>query len=301
MYVWKDGSVIFSLKQGLADSITFADPLLKQKFSVAADKQVRFSPGNLQYNDYSGEWRFAEHQYDVVGADNANIADFWDGWIDLFGWATCGWDPYFLPTSTSTDYTDYLVGGAWDNNIPPMGDWGYVNPISNGGNADYLWRTPSSQEWDYLLAGRPNASALFGLATVNGQKGLVILPDAWQLPAGAKFTPSTQSRLVYSNGLYEDADLVADNYADNVYSLTEWTRMESAGAIFLPAAGRRWGVSVYNLDQNPWGVYWSTTTGAQEREGNVRALSFYVSGVTPLAETCRAWGCSVRVVQDVEQ
>ena len=57
-------------------------------FSVGEGKQVYFSKGNLQYRATTGTWRFAEHQYDIVGKDNNKISETYDGWIDLFGWAT---------------------------------------------------------------------------------------------------------------------------------------------------------------------------------------------------------------------
>lgn len=300
-YVWKDGVVVFSYNAELADSITFSNPFEKYYFSVSDNKKVRFSPGNLQMNDATFTWRFSENQYDVIGYGNSNIDYMYDGWIDLFGWATCGWSSGFEPSSTSVDYRDYLVGGSWDNSMVgeyALADWGVANKIENWENTK--WRTLTSQEWNYIFAVRDNADKLFALATVAGQKGLVVLPDTWCLPEGLTFMPSAEHRLVYANGLYEDDEYLEDNYEDNVYSDSEWKKMEFAGAVFLPAAGRRWGISIKNFGDKPWGVYWSTTTGAQEREGNVRALSFYMSGVTPLAETSRVWGCSVRLVQDVE-
>ena len=62
--------------------------LLAGKFSVSATKQVQFSQGNLQYNSSEAtyKWRFAEHQYDYVGAWNTST------WVDLFGWGTWSGD-----------------------------------------------------------------------------------------------------------------------------------------------------------------------------------------------------------------
>ena len=40
-------------------------------FSVAEGRQVQFSQGNLQYQPSTATWRFAEHQYDMIGATNA--------------------------------------------------------------------------------------------------------------------------------------------------------------------------------------------------------------------------------------
>ncbi|MBQ3677498.1 MAG: hypothetical protein II926_09075, partial [Bacteroidales bacterium] len=60
-------------------------------FTVAKGKQVYFSQANLQYNASSNVWRFAEHQYDIIGEDNSNISKSYNGWIDLFGWGTSGY------------------------------------------------------------------------------------------------------------------------------------------------------------------------------------------------------------------
>ena len=74
------------------------------RFSVSPTQQVRFSRGNLQYNaalnshatadgnTLQGTWRFAEHQYDIIGTANVNSSSNYNGWIDLFGWGTSGWN-----------------------------------------------------------------------------------------------------------------------------------------------------------------------------------------------------------------
>lgn len=315
MYVWQDGKIILTIDKGLADSITFEKPhgvLSNFQFSVAADHKVRFSKGNLQYCDMYFEWRFAENQYDVIGTKNSLIGEMNEDWIDLFGWGTFGYcfeiedqpDECHYTYETSTDYRDYLIKGDWRNGLVGdcrLADWGIANKnyIINGDKED--WRTLTSAEWGYLFTQRPDAAKKFALATVNGQKGLIVLADNWRgVPKGLTFTPAYGSKLVYSDGFYQDDEMVDDHFATNIYTKEQWTLMENAGALFLPAAGRRWGTDVKNLGHADMGYYWSTTAGAQEREGNVCALFFYQSGVTPTGETSRAWGCSVRLVQDIE-
>ena len=61
-------------------------------FSVSATEQIQFSRGNLQYKASTGTWRFAESQLDFVGNANSAISSNNSGWIDLFGWATSGWN-----------------------------------------------------------------------------------------------------------------------------------------------------------------------------------------------------------------
>ena len=55
------------------------DGALYGEFSVAPDRKVRFSQGNLQYKPSTATWRFALHQYDFVGEDNCNISADYDG------------------------------------------------------------------------------------------------------------------------------------------------------------------------------------------------------------------------------
>ena len=73
------------------------------------------------------------------------------------------------------------------------------------------WRTLSKDEWAYLLA---NHNLTFG--TVHGVHGLLIAPD------GKDF----------------DAKSMA-NYDDVTVSDDDWTDMEAAGIVFLPACGQR--------------------------------------------------------------
>ena len=87
-------------------------------FSVSADKQVRFSKGNLRctINGTDTAWVFAAHQYDMLGTANVN-GSVLANTIDLFGWsgstATARWG-----ISTSMDNNDYGGDFAdWGQNI----------------------------------------------------------------------------------------------------------------------------------------------------------------------------------------
>ena len=70
------------------------DAPLAGVFSVAADKQVKFSKGNLQYTQSTNTWAFAENQYEMLGTANVENSTLADK-IDLFGWsgstATAQW------------------------------------------------------------------------------------------------------------------------------------------------------------------------------------------------------------------
>ena len=194
-------------------------------FSINEDgDQIWFSQGNLQYRASDGTWRFAEHQYDIVGDGNNNISATYDGWIDVFGWGTGN-----NPTNTSINDADYSV----------FVDWG-TNSISNGGNEPGQWRTLSSAEWIFIINGRPNASSKRGACSINGVNGLVLLPDNWVLPTGCSFNPG------YGHG-----------WTYNTYTIAQWELMEAAGAFFFPAAGQFTYSSFGNIGTHV--RYWTST------------------------------------------
>lgn len=265
-------------------------------FSVSATQQVYFSQGNLQYQASSNTWRFAKHQYDYVGY-NGNYNDYdhaegynsstYSGWIDLFGWGTGN-----NPTLT----TDRIYEG-WDTNgnrfycYGTFVDWG-SNAISNGGNTANQWRSLTSDEWDYLLNFRTNASAKRGTGNINQVGGLIILPDSWALPSGCSFTAGFST---YDENSFPDWTL-------NSYTLAQWAQMEAAGAVFLPAAGYRYVTSLDFVDVE--GHYWSSTGVGEHEEDSyddhatARSMMFS-SDLFTTDWRNRYLGFSVRPVQDI--
>ena len=236
-------------------------------FSVSATKQVTFSSGNLQYHPANDKWRFAESQLDYIGNANGNISSTYNGWIDLFGWSTSSTN---FGVSTSTDYDDY--SGSFV-------DWG-TNKIGN--DAPNTWRTLTYDEWNYLLNNRNNASSLCGVAQVNGVNGLIFLPDNWTCPAGVTFKSGFHS----SYGV--------DYYAAyQTFTAEQWAKFEAAGAIFLPAAGLRYGSGVGDVRSN--GYYWSATEYGSYYAG---FLCFY-SDAAYMRNYDRNNGRSVRLVKDL--
>lgn len=171
----------------------------KGAFSVAGNKYVYFSSGNLQYNEIGDIWRFAPNQYDYIGSWNESNHPSYNGWIDLFAWGT-GENP------TTSYSSDHFI------------DWG-VNKIGN--DDEGIWRTLTEREWGYILYRRKNASLLQGLARIVDVNGLILLPDDWESPSGITFNSG-----------------VGGGFSQNVYNASKWQMMEEAGAIFLPAAGR---------------------------------------------------------------
>ena len=251
----------------IPDSPIIPDGALPGLFSVSATRQVRFSQGNLQYQASTNTWRFAEHQYDYVGSDNRSISSTYSGWIDLFGWGT-GSNPT-LSSSYPEDYGTFV-------------DWG-SNAIINGGNTTNLWRTLTSAEWEYLLNTRPGASSKLGSGNINGVGGLIILPDSWTLPSECSFASGFAIINPYH---YPD-------WKHNSYTLAQWAQMEAAGAVFLPAAGRRKGTDFDN--EGFHGYYWSSTPYSKND-----AYHMYFSSYNLIASiNCsRSYGYPIRPVLD---
>lgn len=259
------------------------------EFSVSASKKVVFARGNLQYQASTGLWRFAATQYESIGEGNTHISSSYNGWIDLFGFATSGWNngntyyqPYDISSSgsISSAYGYGPTDGNGNYNINLVGkyanaDWGVFNSISNGGNQAGLWRCLTNEELEYLISRRPKATFLRYLASVSGKKGLVILPDAWVAPSGLE--TSTTS-----------------------YTADQWNEMEKAGAVFLPAAGMRIEnqLLTYNLMAN----YWTSTVIDEQVSDAAYTLSFNHNNgsIYDMGTQNRSHGCSVRLVHDLQ-
>lgn len=257
------------------DEVEFKTPTAY--FSVSATNVVYLAPGNLQYRGGSyNTWRFATEQWHYVGrgmpgndsisgnvyeggtkCDNLKIASTYTGWIDLFGWGTSGYNnskPWMV-TPTDVQYapgTSNLTGTHYD--------WGVHNAIYNpkSGTTDPAgtWRTLSRAEFDYLTKTRSSstvcgtANARYAKSIVNGVKGLILLPDYYEQPAGINMTDINDGSVNYPNN----------------YTLAQWNQMQAEGAMFLPMSDmrniRNYGQANQAILIGTWcryGVYWTST------------------------------------------
>ena len=90
------------------------------RFAVSENSYVAFAKGNLQYQASTNTWRFADKQYDVIGEENANVSENYDGWIDLFGWGTSGYNnrmPYMVLDSELAYILRYYFNSICISNI----------------------------------------------------------------------------------------------------------------------------------------------------------------------------------------
>ncbi len=186
-------------------------------FSVGEGKYVFFSKGNLQYRPMDGSWRIAPQQhhscFDVgeqtVVGDNYSEWMGDDKWTDVFRWGAVmeGGSPGM--TIKDKDYTAFVDADGKMKGVCAYGA---------------EWTILDNDEWNYLLDERPDALQKRGSAFVGGILGWVILPDDWSMPEGvAPFVG--QYNVKYLKDL------------PNNYTLEEWAKMESSGAVFLPPTG----------------------------------------------------------------
>lgn len=208
-------------------------------FSVSADKKVRFSKSNLQYDSRNRKYIFADNQYDYIGGTQNNKTD-------LFGWGTGN-----NPTETSTSNATYSKFTDWGDKV----------------GSD--WRTLSQIEWNYLLKIRPDAEAknFFGFVatlsndqkdTVSYKFGLILLPDTWTEPvtndsiadniytttewkqmgdAGAVFLPATSKtsfndmEQTMTGTYWTSSTYNATDYASRISFYHRWDYLEKNNTI----------------------------------------------------------------------
>lgn len=240
---------------------TKVDGAISGQFTVNnSGKKVYFSQGNLQAvctsadNDENTQetwtWQFAANQWDYIGGGtetqtgnnfiNGNGSVSTAGTVDLFGWSS----KTYYGIHNSTNDNTYVDG------IKPFNDWG--NTMGSG------WYTldggENSGEWHYLFMSR-SASTVNGTDNARFVKaylfgtthGIILFPDTYIHPAG----------VAAPTGINNTND---NSWNNNRYSAQDWAKMEAAGCVFLPAAGKRTGTTLESV--NVIGHYWSSSRKA---------------------------------------
>lgn len=110
------------------------------------------------------------------------------------------------------------------------------------------WQLLSIDEWAFLFSRvNNNDQLLVAGASVDGQYGLILLPDGWIAPAGIS---------LFHGGS-------ADAYMYNNFSASDWSALAATGAVFLPCQGYSENGSELStaVDAAIHGSYWSKTEG----------------------------------------
>ena len=281
-----------------------------------------FSRGNLQYQQSTDTWRCAPNQYEWKGMSNLQMGNSeYEGWVDLFCWSLGAENNYGATSNyqTATYFNKTFV------------DWGTLFASD-----EKEWSTLSRDEFYYLLNSRPDANNKWGVAMIGDTLGMVLLPDVWvtEAPAGIPFVAGNNS--LPTTELWRDEDCIQDlapeeieakgyqyrlkkeNLPANKFTLEQWEELETAGAVFLPFAGRRTGGVGNYLDyyevthpdmqyqhyyENYQGTYWTSTmyNAAKGQPYYLYTFSYSKSGDTEYYNWGKGvfWGENGRFGQSV--
>lgn len=273
-----------------------AEPL-QGVFSVGSGKQVCFSKGNLNYYGHNGgEWSFAGHQYDVLGEGNlVTILDEprVNDKVDLFLWSNA--NNQYGTTGYSSTNAAFIEGAfvEWGENA------NLVKVLGSG------WQTLSQKEWSFLLCERPNATQRVAYAIVNDMRGLILLPDEWTTPTGISLLTASENGLELITEGYGTSYVGPDGGIGqiNTYNADQWTQLEGAGAVFLPAAGflgTAQGGSLVVASVNNYGCYWSSSSIDSPNYDDCAFMVMFKEGdIVPFYPQPRQLASAVRLVKPV--
>lgn len=304
-------------------------------FSVAEGKTVAFSSGNLQYNAAQGShycadgsvqqgtWRFAEHQYDYIGkATNSNISQTYDGWIDLFGWGTSGYnntanDPSALryqpwdkatswlstiPTDSVLNCETVEITGecVWEYTYADAthNEFGYgpstnmTDPNLTGTSANYDWGVYNA------ISNAGNQAGLWRTLSIEEWDYLFYTRKNAQYLWSQGTVNGVVGMIILPDNFQKPSDISwtyqANNWTTNTYTTEQWATLEALGAVFLPASGYRNGANVYGVQSS--GRYWSSSYFDRDWAYHL----YFGSGDLILQYNGnRCYGYSVRLVQDL--
>ena len=217
---------------------------------IAYGNELKVVIRNSECRDLKSRYSIASDCKSAATGNNvSNNRNAQTSWIDLFGWGTSGWNSgatEYQPWSSVAGYSRYYPGNGSDNDLTgtyAQADWGVYNSI--GSDSAGTWRTPTKDEWEYLINTRNTTSGIrYAKATVNGVTGLIIVPDNWSTSTYAFNSTSTNSQTAA--------------YTTNDINAATWTTLENAGCVFLPNAGHRYEGNKVD-HQGVSGLYWSST------------------------------------------
>ena len=294
-----------------------SDDVVPGGFSVkntnGAISLIHFSKGNLYATDNSStdtsKWGFEVNQYDYrTYGENSTTSRNSPACINgsygntpyknwgLFGWSTSDSNNKFGRTNTanSRNFTGDFI------------DWGKV--FGDGSK----WSTLTRDEWKWLIGpltadihnmecresstvnGVKNARWMRCIITVSGGTvyGVILFPDVFVWPTGGEAPLETTAVNVNAKeGPYSDAP---------TYTTTQFSTLELAGAVFLPAAGYREQSSIKGDATRAY--YWTSTVGDDSSSSNPTSYAFTCWEDSGFGQTSivRSLGCFVRLVRKAE-
>lgn len=241
---------------------------------------IFFSKGNLYATHNSSTnasyWGFEANQYDYrTYSGKPNCVD---GVINKSGTGSAHWGLFGWPKNTNYGRYNKTTDSYY------TGDFKEFGKIF--GDDDSPWRTLTRYEWKWLIGPLTSKvhemqcrqsstvnnviNARFMKCTVGNTIGVLLFPDVFKWPEGDD--APTES-------LATEVNVHAAAFNSVTYTLKEFKKLESAGAVFLPAAGYRVGTNIYydggvsdkdeDRKNSAYGLYWSSTAvSSSDREGS---------------------------------
>ena len=160
---------------------------------------------------------------------------------------------------TSLTNSDYTWTADWGTKIDDKGTWRTLTGGSNGAEWNYLLNTRAMTNSKPRYTNKTDGINIDG-TTYNG---LFIYPDDY-------------------NGTEVGVDATTET----------WDKINGLGIVFLPAAGDRFGTSVY--DVGSLGFYWSSSYD----NSDCAYVLYFDSGNVPNVYSDRFNGFSVRLVSE---
>ena len=237
-------------------------------------KTVHFSMGNLYWD--GSKYGFESKQYEFKDSwDTTHVSHFYWSSTASVAYAEEYNDPGKKEGDVFfTNKEDILVG------IAPAG----------------TYKSLSADEWICLINER-NASTIgettnarYAKATIKvddskSVPGMILFPDVFALP----------------EGVTSPTGINTDNagFDTNTYSVDDWSKLESVGAVFLPAAGYRKNKVINKVGE---GCYsWSSSCSIYGNNPPVAdCLIFNIDKVTPKYNNARFNGSCVRLVAELK-
>ena len=255
--------------------------VLSGVFTVnGSNRKVLFSRGNLFYD--GSKYCLEKNQYDVT-ATSGNESE---SHVGHFYWSSDAAKARSLLKYTDSGKSDDVFFANHPESFEVNGLKGWS--VLKGG---------SEGEWDYLLNTRKttygtgvlsDANHRYAMVKVYGMEGLLIFPDEFSWPDDAGTEPQT-------------FNTKSSDWNNLDYTKTQFEALQTAGCVFLPAAGYRRGdsddvnpASVNGVDS---GYYWSASPN-----GLIYAYDLYFSSyyVVPSDDYNRDRAYSVRLVTDIK-
>lgn len=246
--------------------------------------------------------------------DRAEAIHQLNQWIDHFCFGTSGepafatefrqpWHTFYGVVTGKAEPSNAYLFGPWSlaNGSESLtgayanGDWGVyhrselnssLSPVAGDWRTQTGdWRTPTQPEWYYCMTGAKRldvidnskkcALARIEVSAGNYVNGLMLIPDKWHwyfMPENISFTPNDRG-----------------GFADNTYTLAQWSVLDQYGAVFLPAAGTRIHIV---MDYGEAGFYQSASAattvypnGTGWNHRNQRGYSMFFFSATSTSAT----------------